>query len=261
MELVEDKNKRSGLIGTIVVHVLMLLVFIFYGMTYLEPPPPEEGITINFGTSDDGMGEQQPVEPVSSNQETVPDQPTEETVSAPTESSQEMLTQTIEEAPTVVKKKKVMEKKVETPKEEPKPSAELAKANSQWKNKSKAQQSNEGETGKPGDQGSLEGDPNSGSRVGGPSGSGITFNLAGRKMIGVPKIVDNSQEEGKVVVDIVVDQSGNVVRAIPGGRGSTTTSPVLYRKAKEAAMRAVFSIKSDAAIEQKGQMTFIFILN
>jgi hypothetical protein len=29
----------------------------------------------------------------------------------------------------------------------------------------------------------------------------------------------------------------------------------------EAAMRAEFSVKSDGAIEQKGQMTFIFILN
>jgi hypothetical protein len=231
-------------------------------MTYLEPPPPEEGITINFGTSDDGMGDVQPVEPVSAAEQTEQQQPTEETVSAPAESSQEMLTQETEEAPPVVKKKKVEEQvKKEPPKEEPKPSTELSKAASAWKNKAKAQQANEGETGKPGDQGSVEGNPNSGSRVGGPAGSGITFSLAGRKLVGVPKITDNSQEQGKVVVDIVVDQSGKVVRAVPGGRGSTTTSPVLYKKAMEAAMRAEFSVKSDGAIEQKGQMTFIFILN
>ena len=80
-------------------------------------------------------------------------------------------------------------------------------------------------------------------------------------MISSPQIKDNSQEEGKVVVDIIVDKYGKVLRATPGARGSTTTSTVLYKKAKEAALKTKFNANPDVAEEQKGQMTFIFILN
>ena len=80
-------------------------------------------------------------------------------------------------------------------------------------------------------------------------------------MLGAPRISDNSQEEGKVVVDIIVDNTGKVVRATPGARGSTTTSSILYEKAQKAALATKFNANPNAAQEQKGQMTFIFILN
>lgn len=79
-------------------------------------------------------------------------------------------------------------------------------------------------------------------------------------MVSAPKIVDNSQKEGKVVVDIIVDKNGKVVKATPGGRGSTTTDRHLEKLAKEAAENTVFNAKPDAPIQQKGEMTFLFIL-
>ena len=75
-----------------------------------------------------------------------------------------------------------------------------------------------------------------------------------------PVISDRSQETGKVVVDITVDQAGNVVSAIPGGRGSTTTSSYLFRLAKEAAMKAKFNASPEGADVQKGTITFIFVV-
>jgi hypothetical protein len=53
MQFIKDKNNRAGIIGTILFHVLLLILFLFVGMTYPDPPPPEEGITINFGNSED----------------------------------------------------------------------------------------------------------------------------------------------------------------------------------------------------------------
>ena len=38
----------------------------FMGLTYTIPPPPEEGITINFGFDDLGGGEIQPEEVIES---------------------------------------------------------------------------------------------------------------------------------------------------------------------------------------------------
>ena len=62
---------------------------------------------------------------------------------------------------------------------------------------------------------------------------------------------------GKVVVDIIVDKSGNVVDAIPGSRGSTTTLIHLFKLAKEAALKSKFSANPKLE-QQKGTMSFIF---
>lgn len=75
-----------------------------------------------------------------------------------------------------------------------------------------------------------------------------------------PPINDDSQDEGTVVVDIIVDKYGKVVRASAGARGSNTASQILYKKATEAALGTRFSANPDAD-QQKGTMTFIFILN
>lgn len=261
MQLVETKNKRIGLTATVLLHIVLVILFIFFGMTHMNPPPEEEGITINFGTSEMGMGDVQPEEVAStSTPEEIIDNTPEET---PTEAiaDQDILT-TTEVAPAVeTKKKKEEPKEVKEPvKVEPKPDKNLTDALSNWK-KNKNTNGGEGETGQPGDQGSTDGDPNSTNRTGGGQGNGISFNLSGRSMLGSPRIKDDSQEEGKVVVDIIVDNIGKVVRATPGARGSTTASSILYDKAQKAAYATKFNANPSAAQEQKGQMTFIFILN
>ena len=48
MTSLEKKNKRKGIIGTILFHALLLVAFLFMGLTYQVPPPPEEGIAIDF---------------------------------------------------------------------------------------------------------------------------------------------------------------------------------------------------------------------
>jgi protein TonB len=55
------EDKRKGMITTILIHVLLLLVMIFL-FKFMPPDPPieEQGIAINFGTSDQGMGDVQP---------------------------------------------------------------------------------------------------------------------------------------------------------------------------------------------------------
>ena len=51
-------KKKSFTLTTILLSVLLLLLF-YIGLTYMEPPP-ENGITVNFGTMEFGMGEVQP---------------------------------------------------------------------------------------------------------------------------------------------------------------------------------------------------------
>ncbi len=259
MEKEEDKNKKRGLLTSIILHLMLILMFAFFGMSYTIPPPEEEGITINFGYVEAGSGEVQSSNPETSPQEQTEQQEEVEEVEEAV-SQEEILEQSVEESASVTKKEE--KKKEEEAKEEvPEPDKNLSDALNKWKNKKDQSTEGDGTTDQAGDQGSLDGDPNSKNYTGGGSGDGTSFNLSGRAMLSSPKIKDDSQDEGTVVVDIIVDKYGNVLRANPGARGSTTTSPILYKKAKEAAMSTKFNANPNAPEEQKGQMTFKFILN
>jgi len=242
MEIIQDKNSRSALIGTILIHLLLLLLFLQFGMPYQDPPEENQGgMIINFGTSDDGDGEEQPTEPTSS-----PSMPSTAEEQVVTQSTTETINMNATEKP-----KKIVE---EAP---PTISNDLSKALDALNNVS---DNSEGETGKTGDQGDPEGDPNSKQHTGGKNGGGIGYDLGGRGKVSFKKPDNPTQEDGNVVVDIVVDKYGKVIKATPGARGSTTANPILYKVVREAALMARFTPKIDA-FDQKGTMTFVFILN
>lgn len=258
MRTFKDKNERAGLVTTIMVHLGLFLIFLLTGLTYLEPPPPEEGITINFGTSNSGMGKIQP-ESVVNQQNLQNEDFSESAQSAASAVNAADVTQDIEESVAMTSEPKTQQT-VEEVEPDPEPDDELVNLLEKWSKSGGSKTGSEGETGEPGDQGAEHGDKNSNSRVGSGSGNGFKWNLAGRSINRKPVIRDDSQEEGRVVVDIIVNRRGEVIRATPGAKGSTTTSSYLYRLAKEAAMKTKFDAKPDAAPQQKGQIVFNFLV-
>lgn len=254
MEILTEKNNRAGLIGTIFFHGLLLLFCLFFGMSYQDPPPAEEGITINFGNSEDGMGDVTTTELSQSESESNEVSTTSENSSSPAE--QNVQTQNTSETVNINASNNTSSSTNTT---QNSTSQNLSEALNAFNN-SNSSSSNQGETGNPGNQGSLDGNPKSNNYTGN-IGNGVSYSLNGRKHEYLPKIDDNSQEQGTVVVDITVDKTGKVIKAIPGGRGSTTTSPLLYKKAKEAAEKTKFNAKPDLIFDQKGTMTFVFLLN
>lgn len=148
---------------------------------------------------------------------------------------------------------------------EPKPSTELLNALAALKNKNKHQGKGEGSdnTGGSG-TGTNKGvgggdDTGKGDGTPGYNGSG-GYDLKGRMLIRKPDRMTDSEEEGVVVVEILVDQNGKVIKATPGMRGSTTTSSNLYAKARQAAYQAKFNPSPDGISEQRGTYTFVFTL-
>src|SRR5690606_11292906 len=101
---------------TVIVHVIILILLFYVGMKYLDPPL-EEGIAVNFGTTETGSGNIQPTEIIQS----APKQTTPPPVSQPkSEIREEVITQDNEEAP-VIKKEQPKKEQIETPvKEQPK---------------------------------------------------------------------------------------------------------------------------------------------
>ena len=267
MDLAEKKNKRKAMITSLVIHALLLLLFLFFGLTTIHPKP-EEGMMINFGNTDTGLGDTES-DPAQS--EVVEEEvQLVESVATPSDPvvEEEVVTQEMLEAIALEKEQKRKQKvEAEERAEEERVAAEKAAEEDKKKAASDAlfakakdgQGKGEGDTQPGGNQGSADGTPGAPHGLGG-SVDGMSFNLGGRSMLSAPKIVDTSQKEGKVVVDIIVDKYGKVVKATPGARGSTTTDRHLEKLATEAAYNTKFNAKADASIQQKGSMTFVFIL-
>jgi outer membrane biosynthesis protein TonB len=115
-------------------------------------------------------------------------------------------------------------------------------------------------TGSNGGDGSGTGPGGSGPGSGGGPGGRIGVDLRGRSIVTPPKLPSDTKEEGKVVVEITVNANGDVIEAIPNGRGTTTSSPLLKAKAKQAAMATKFNVDGKFD-EQKGTITIIFSFN
>ncbi|AOR28835.1 TonB family domain protein [Formosa sp. Hel1_33_131] len=111
----------------------------------------------------------------------------------------------------------------------------------------------EGDDDTPGDKGQLNGDPYAPSYFGSPgSGNGgVGYGLNGRGRPSKTKVIPDCDEEGKVVVEIHVNQKGNVVKAIPGKRG-TTGDICLYEAAKKTALTHKWPADSKAPAKQIG---------
>lgn len=56
----QNKEHKKGLFGTIIFHVIILLLLIFLGFFTPLPLPGEEGILVNFGNTENGLGEREP---------------------------------------------------------------------------------------------------------------------------------------------------------------------------------------------------------
>lgn len=275
MAFLETKHEKKSFTITLVIHVVLILLLLFLGLTYLDPPP-ESGIAINFGTSEVGSGEKQPTEPIKSapKQNTSP-----ETVTEPEPVvEEEVVTQDIEDAPVVEEKKKptpkpVEEKKPEEPKKEPpaeKPEPKPDKATTDAMSsilsgpeRTGAESGGEGDDNQAGDKGDPQGDPNANSYYG--SGTGLdgdgNYRLGGRRALNKEKFVQDCNESGIVVVRIEVDRSGKVINAIPGVKGTTNASSCLTDPAKRAALATRFNSDEDAPSRQVGTIIYNFKLS
>ena len=253
------KDKYKGIIGTALFHGALLLLLIILGFSTPLPLPGEGGVEVNLGTSDEGQGDIQPELPAA----------VESKVSPPPSSDEpeeEIVTQDIEDAPTIEKPKTEIKKQKTESKTEVK---EIVKEEPQvnpaalYKGKSSKATGSTGEgiTGTPGDQGNPNGTPDSDNYSGtGGTGGGLSFSLAGRSPKFLPKPSSSFKENGTVVVQIDVDKYGKVIKAMAIDKGSNTTDATLRSLAEKAAKQAIFNANPDAAEVQRGTITYHFVV-
>jgi TonB family protein len=303
--MITTKEQRIATAGTAIFCVLFLLMLVLVRFIN-DPTEEEEGVLVNFGDTEQGMGQVEPHPAVAQNIPTPPTPsepaPSEATPEPQQTGEEEVVNQDFEESAVIEQKKKKQREEDELKRkqeelkrqqeleqqrlaEEQRKQEELRRQEEERKKQEELQRqqqqladaqnkaknafagrntnggtSGEGDSNKPGNQGSLNGDPNSTNRVGGGSGNGINFKLDGRSFGSTPPKPDyNSKAEGKVVVEIRVDRQGNVISASPGKAGTTTNDPVLREAAKNAALKAKFNSDPKAAEFQVGTITYTFI--
>lgn len=277
MSILDTRHKKKSFtLTTLLLSALLLLLF-YIGLTYLDPPI-ENGISVNFGTMDYGAGKLQPKEPIKTapKQEERPQKKVEEVIKeTPQEKIEKVLANDDMDAPVIPPKKKEVKEtpKVETkpkeevkkPVEEPKPSKSTTDALSSLINGPKNEGTatgSEGDGKKTGDKGQPDGDPYATSYYGSPgTGSGTGgFGLNGRSLVSKGKVPQECNEEGIVVVKIVVDRNGSVVSATPGVQGTTNNHPCLLEPAKRTAFMHKWNLDEKAPNQQVGFVVVNFRL-
>ena len=287
------QSKITGIIGTVVLHVLVLLLLFF--LTLTKPDVQEEGgVPVMLGNTELAAGDADPY--TMTEVDVLPQPPASvpepEAMPAEPEVKQPLITQADEPSVQVKKeepkkekpkKEKKPLKKTEnkTPQKEPAKKVEPEKKPEKTEAEKRAEaerlaaqaaaskiagafgkgskMGNKGnaETGA-GLQGSTAGNSDAGKTTG--VGWNGAFDLNGRSLGegGLPAPVYNVQDEGRVVVTIVVNPSGQVVRTSINKR-TNTVNPALRKAAEEAAKKARFNTV-EGVDNQSGTITYYFKL-
>ena len=289
MKYLETKHEQnSAKITTLIIVILVLLMFVV-GHDYVDPPE-EYGVAVNFGTTDFGSGTVQPKAPIKSEPnekvtEPVIEESQPETTEAEettpveeTSKTEDVITAESAESIAIKKQKAAEAKAVSEAKAEAKRVEAAKKAAAEKKRKEEAEKKKaldaliggvtksegtetggEGPDNKGGDKGQLDGDPYApynGNPGSGAGGMGYGLNGRGKPSF---KVYDGCENEyGLIVVDIVVNQSGNVIEATPGARGSSNATTCLKEVARKIAKSYKWPADANAPTRQFGKVSINF---
>ncbi|MEG1763175.1 MAG: hypothetical protein RR256_06165, partial [Bacteroidales bacterium] len=216
----DKKEKESHVIagiGTLLVCGLLFLILWFMGLDRTWPPPPEYGVEVNLGFSDQGMGEHQ-MDQLVQNQ-------LQNNANEPTPDQEQMQTQDEEETVSISsqKQKKMYRKtpktKVSQSSENPRVQESNTPAlnpNALYPGKRNATASSQGNAGGIGDQGKPNGNPEASGYGGSGGNGGISFSVTGRTLKSLARPAYDSEEQGVVVVKIWVNPQGEITRTQVG---------------------------------------------
>ena len=287
------KHRITGLIGTLVLHVLVLVFLLLVAIS--KPEMQEEGgVPVMLGNMEVAQGNADPYTLTDVDILDEPQLPTEATVPEPmpeTPVKSDMITQ--EDEPTIAvpkketskptpKTEKVKKKPVQKESVKPKENTEAekkAEAEKLAAEKKAAEQKAAAEAAAKRIAGAFGKGTQTGSKGTGTTGTGIqgsptgnsaegqssgvsgrgSWNLNGRSLGGnLPLPEYKVQEEGKVVVTITVDPAGVVIDTSIN-KQTNTTNAALRKAAEDAARKARFNAVSGVN-NQTGTITYYFKL-
>jgi len=269
MDYKEENNYPKAFLATGL--ILAAIIALCYFIAFQSPPKQEEGtggILVNYGTTDAGMGTdymstEQPSVAEKANHtppdKVTHDQPTEQKT-AVENTDKKILTQNNEDAPAVAAatKKATANVATQATKAVSKP---VVNQNALYKGKTNnGTGAGDGTTNTPGNQGKPTGSTLTNNYNGTGSGNGGSLNLIQRSFVTRPSVTDDHRTAGKIIIEIHVDKSGNVIYA-QAGRGTTISDYDLIQKCEDAVKNAKINALDTAPDTQQGTVVFVFKVN
>ncbi len=261
-----QKNTKATLITFVITTILFLIFFYSY---YNQPIPPTiimgEGIEVNLGNSETGVGDIAPEKPGN-----IGSAKSSSTANSATSNSLDEISPSDDDI--AVNNNRTEKKTNNNPEKNnapmPKPKAVFSGTISKNTGGNNADSyngiRNQGIAGGKGNQGNPNGNPNSdsynGNAASGNGGAGVAIRsgLDGRRITRLPSFEDDFNENAKVAVDITVDGQGIVIKATINPKGSTTTNANIRNIALQKAR--TLKLNPSESEEQTGTLIFNFKL-
>lgn len=261
----KDKEKRNGLLVSMVLHTGFVILLLLPLLKIPIPPPGQEGVTVALGIPDAGQGPEETPGASEAPEPTPEVKPEPQSKPRPAEKTPpptpEKKVITTDDAETIAinqakeKKKQEEDDRAKKAAEEQQRKAEA----DELKKKLGGAFNKPGGGNKAGTPGDKDGDPNAKALEGVSKGSGrIGGGLQGRGVRNQPRVSDNTQQEGTVVIEVCVDKSGSVVSARSIIRGATITNSETIEVARKNALQWKFD--PGEAESQCGTITYTFKL-
>ena len=249
----EKRSRATGIVLTVVLHAGLAGCLFVTGFTYLDPPPPEkEMIIIDF--EEPTIEKPKQIWNGTRPQAVNPD-PTQPINLVQQSEAQNEGTKSNEAPEAQVDDFGDVDIKDPAPKKEIDRRALFRTADNKTNKDTLAAQTAR-EVSDALKAGHAQGNTRTGETSGEPNAK-----LAGRSVNGtLPRPSYNVQKSGKVVVQIWVDNYGQVQKAVAGAEGTTVTDQNLWQAARKAALGAHFNMSADAPAMQEGTITYIFNL-
>jgi TonB family protein len=292
----EVRGDRTGKISAALALVLILVLLFLPIFFFQNPPPGQPGILVNLGMIDVGQGEENapagnpeptPSEPTPP-APAAPPPPPEVTEPEPQPRQRDVVV-TEDPAAIALRKQKAKEEaerqaaqRERERQEYLKRKAERERAERERREREAAEAerrrreaeaeelkaglggafgsgSGRGNTGTAGNQGVDDGDPSASRLEGISTGSGtVSGGLGGRGVLASPPVRENSQVSGIVVVEVCVNNNGQITKADYTQNGSSTTNPNLVSAAIQNAKSWRFAADPMAPATQCGRITYNF---
>lgn len=257
----EKKQKLWAGLGTGLFHVLLLLLLLTRCSSSGGGDEQQGMIVMDFGNSETGSGNVE-ANDMGDEQHEAASAPQEATAA---QAEEEVLTSTESD---VFVPKKNNNKKQEVKKEEIKKEAErtpnpnISKLGEKLNKSNSSKAGGDGDDGKKGNTGDPSGVPDGGSGGNGVGNDGISgiANIKGWKLLNQAKYKEKFTESGRIVLDIIIDDHGNIID-VKKGRGTTSSSNQLFEIAKKRAYELKFSHIGGQYKAYKGSYTVDFEVN
>ena len=249
----ERNAKITGIVMTAVLHLCALAIVSFSGLKYIYPPPQEQSMLIDFSEEPEILTQQQRGrEPLAEEIDRTRPVELAQRSESPFEADRENLTPETRPDPFGDVEVPAPEPEPERPALDPRASFPgMARKDTTLTAPHAAQEESEAFR-----AGQARGNTENGRTDGKPNA-----HVKGRNTVGnIPRPAYTVQESGIVVVNIWVDNYGNVRKAVPGGDGTTVLDKTLHTAARKAAMETHFNMSADAPAMQEGTITYYFNL-